>query len=108
MMNELVATEDILVKANADTNMAETFSSKPKSKGKGGRKKKDFTKQESKQVALGVSNKKTRDYAKGKCFHCGEKGPWKRNYPKLLAAKNKSMIRSFLLETCLVKIPSDS
>ena len=57
MMNELVAVEGILVTANVDTNMVETSSSKPKSKGNGGRKKKDFTKQEGKQVALGVFNK---------------------------------------------------
>ena len=111
LMNELVATEGILVKAGVDTNMAKTSSSKPKSKGKGGWKKKNFTKQEGKQVALGVANKgkkKAKDYTKGKCFHCGEKGHWKRNYPKFLAAKNKGMIRSFLLETYLVQNPTYS
>ena len=76
LMNELVATEGILVKAGVDTNMAKTSSSKPKSKDKGGWKKKNFTKQEGKQVALGVTNKgkkKPKDYTKGKCFHYGEK-----------------------------------
>ena len=66
LMNELVVAEGILVKADVDTNMAEASSSKPKSKGKGGWKK-DFTKQEGKQVALGVANKgkkKARDYTK--------------------------------------------
>ena len=75
-MNELVVAEDILGTANIDANMAKAFSSKPKSKGKGG-KKKDFTKQDGKQPALGVANKgkkKVNDYTKGKCFHCGEKG----------------------------------
>ena len=48
LMNELVAVEGILGTANVDTNMAEASSSKPKSKGKGGKKKKDFTKQDSK------------------------------------------------------------
>ena len=56
LMNELVAAKGILVKASVDTNMVETSSSKPKSKGKGGWKKKNFTKQEGKQVALGVAN----------------------------------------------------
>ena len=110
MMNELVAVKGILVTANIDTNMAEVFSSKPKSKCKGGRKK-DFTKQEGKQVALGVANKgkkKARDYTKGKYFHCGEKGHWKRNCPKFIADKNNGMMRLFLLETCLVHNPTDS
>ena len=48
MMNELVAAEGILVKGSVDTNMAETSSSKPKLKGKGGWKKKNFTKKEGK------------------------------------------------------------
>ena len=111
MMIELVVVEGILVIANVDTKMVEASSSKPKSKGKGGRKKKDFTKQEGKQVALGVSNKgkkKGNDYTKGICFHCGEKGHWKRNCPKFIIDKNKGMMRSFLLETCLVHKPMDS
>ena len=66
LMKELVVAEGILVKADVDTNMAEASSSKPKLKGKGGWKK-DFTKQEGKQVALGVANKgkkKARDSTK--------------------------------------------
>ena len=43
-MNKLVVAEGILGTACIDANMAEAFSSKPKSKGKGGKKKKDFTK----------------------------------------------------------------
>ena len=110
MMNKLVAAEGILVKADVDTYIAETSSSKPKSKGKGGWKK-NFTKQEGKQVALGVATKgkkKAKDYTKGKCFHWGEKGHWKRNCTKFLAAKNKGMIRSLLLKICLVQNPTDS
>ena len=55
-MNDLVVAEGILGTTSVDTNMAEASSSKPKSKGKGG-KKKDFTKQDGKQLALGVDNK---------------------------------------------------
>ena len=94
LMNELVATEDILGTSSVDVNMVETSTSQPKSKGKGKKKnkkkkkkkkKKDFTKQGGKKIALEVANKgKKKDYAKGKCFHYGKKGYWKR---RMLAAK---------------------
>ena len=48
LMNELVVVEGILGIASVDTNMAEASSCKPKSKVKGGKKKKDFTKQDGK------------------------------------------------------------
>ena len=104
-MNELEAAEGILGTSSVDANMAEASTSQPKSKGKGKmkKKKKDFTKQDGKQIALEVANKgKKKDYAKGKCFHCGEKGHWKRNCPIFKATKNKGMKSAFLLETCLV------
>ena len=90
--------------------MVEASSSQTKLKDKGKKKKKkDFTKQNGKQIALGVANKgKKKDYAKGKCFHCGEKGHWKINCPKFKAAKNKGVKISFLLETCLVQNPTNS
>ena len=44
LMNELAAMKDILGTTSVNTNMAEASSSKPKLKGKGGKKKKDFTK----------------------------------------------------------------
>ena len=107
LMNELVAAEGILGTSNVDANMAEVSTSQPKSKGKGKKKKKkDFTKQDGKQIALGVSNKGKK--IKGKCFHCGEKGHWKRNCPKFKATNNKGMKSSFLLEICLVQNPTDS
>ena len=107
LMNELVVVEGILGTSNVDANMAETSTSQPKSKGKGKKKmKKDFTKQDGKQIALGVSNKGKK--IKGKCFHCGEKGHWKRNCSKFKAANNKGMKSSFLLEICLVQNPTDS
>ena len=107
LMNELVAAEGILGTSNVDANMAEASTSQPKSKGRGKKKKKkDFTKQDGKQIALGVTNKGKK--IKGNCFHCGEKGHWKRNCPKFKAANNKGMKSSFLLEICLVQNPTDS
>ena len=111
LMNELVAAEGMLGTSSVEANMAEASTSQPKSKGKGKKKKKkkDFTKQDGKQIALGVANKgKKKDYAKWKCFHCGEKGHWKMNCPKFRAANNKGMKSSFLLEICLVQNPTDS
>ena len=104
-----MAAEGILGTSNVDANMVEASTSQSKSKSKGKKnKKKDFTKQDGKQIALGVANKGKKDYAKEKCFHCGEKGHWNRNCPKFRAANNKGMKSSFLLEICLVQNPTDS
>ena len=108
LMNELVVAEGILSTSSVDVNMAEASTSQPKSKGKGKKKKKnkDFTKQDDKQIALGIADKGKK--IKGKCFHCGEKGHWKRNCPRFRAANNKGMKSSFILEICLVQNPMDS
>ena len=108
LMNELVAAEDILGTSSVDANMAEVSTSQPKSKGKGKKKKKnkDFTKQDGKQIALGIANKGKK--IKGKCFHYGEKGHWKRNCPRFRTANNKGMKSSFILEIFLVQNPMDS
>ena len=96
LMNELVVVEDILGTSSVDANMIEASTFQPKSKGKGKKNKKDFTKQDGKQIALGGTNKGKK--TKGKCFHCGEKGHWKRNCPKFIAANNMGMKSSFLLK----------
>ena len=96
LMNELVVAEGIFGTSSFDANMSEASTSQPKSKCKGKKKKKDFTKQDGKQIVLGVTNKGKK--TKGKCFHCGNKGHWKRNCPKFRAANNMGMKSSFLLE----------
>ena len=107
LMNELVVAEGILGTSSVDANMVEASTSQLKSKGKGKKKKKkDFTKQDGKQIPFGVADKGKK--IKGKCFHCGEKGHWKRNCPKFKAANNKGIKSSFLLEICLVQNPTDS
>ena len=108
LMNELVVVKGILGTSSVDANMAEASTSQPKSKGKGKKKKKnkDFTKQDGKQIALGIADKGKK--IKGKCFHCGEKGHWKRNCPRFRVANNKGMKSSFILEICLVQNPTDS
>ena len=65
-MNELVAVEGILGTSSVDANMAKPSTSQPKLKGKGKKKKKEITKQDGKQVALGVADKGKK--IKGKCF----------------------------------------
>ena len=107
LMNELVVAEGILGTSNVEVNVGEASTSQPKPKGKGKKKKKkDFTKHEGKQIALGVADKGKK--LKGKCFHCGERGHWKRNCPIFKATKNKGMNNTFFLEICLVQNPTDS
>ncbi|GFS42025.1 hypothetical protein Acr_00g0077790 [Actinidia rufa] len=43
-----------------------------------------------------------RDLTKGKCFHYGKDGHWKRNCPTFIASKKQGMIESLVAETCFV------
>ena len=64
-MNELVTAEGILGTSNVEVNIGEASTSQPKLKGKGKkRKKKDFTKQDGKQITLRVANKRKKDQRK--------------------------------------------
>ena len=42
--------------------------------------------------------KKANGKQKGKCFHCGVTGHWKRNYLDYLATRNQGMIESHVIE----------
>ena len=111
LINGLCAAEGIL-KTKGTVNLTQASTSKPKSKGKGGWKKKKKKKvdQKGKQVALRVAKGSTQagnSKPKGKCFHCGEDGHWKRNCLKFLANKKQGMFKSLLVESCLVLNPTN-
>jgi hypothetical protein len=110
LMNRLCAMEGIL-KTKGTVNLTQASTSKPKSKGKGGWKKKKKADKKGKQVALRVGKGSTQarnSKPKGKCFHCGEDGHWKRNCSKFLASKKQGMFKSLLVESCLVLNPTNS
>ena len=109
LMNELVVAEGILGTSNVDANMAEAFTSQPKLKGKVKRRRRRTSPSKMVNKSPQDLNKgKKKEYVKGKCFHCGEKGHWKRNCPIFRAAKNKGMKISFHLEIYLVQNPTNS
>uniref|UniRef100_A0A2N9J6I9 CCHC-type domain-containing protein n=1 Tax=Fagus sylvatica TaxID=28930 RepID=A0A2N9J6I9_FAGSY len=88
-----------ILKTKGTVNLTQASTSKPKSKGKGGWKKKKKVDQKGKQVALRVAKGSTQagnSKPKGKCFHCGEDGHWKRNCLKFLASKKQGMFKSLL------------
>ncbi|PON40363.1 hypothetical protein PanWU01x14_297960, partial [Parasponia andersonii] len=87
LVKDLQITENILKKnksGSTEANVAQASSSKPKLKGKGKGKKKT-------PASLTPKKKKTKKDAKqkGKCFHYGKDGNWKRNSKTYLALKKE-------------------
>ncbi|KAK1567954.1 hypothetical protein Q3G72_018598 [Acer saccharum] len=65
-------------------------------------------KKQQKKKQLGPIKKETKKVTKikGKCFLCGEKGHWKRNYPKSQNKKEEGNLN--YLETCFLADSTDS
>ncbi|XP_052197383.1 uncharacterized protein LOC127804548 [Diospyros lotus] len=80
LMNMLITAQSNM---KSGTVIAITSSSKTR-KGKG---KKKATQVQ--QGAKTISKKKSKSVAKGKCFHCGKDGHWKRNYKDYLSSLKK-------------------
>ena len=116
LMKKLQAAEGIL-RAKGSIHIAKVGTSLGKPKGKN-QKKKNNKKSANKNLTPSgrVGKKGTKAKPQGKCFHCGEKGRWKRNCPTYLAKiKNQGMVDclinqigklgkclSFVHETCFV------
>ena len=108
LMNSLTATEGIVKGESAVLNIEKASTSKPKPKGKSWKKKKQGNKAHkgvpgpTGGIKKGKGKGKGKAGAKqdkGKCFHCGELGHWKRNCPEYLAfKKNQGMIESLMIE----------
>jgi len=77
LMNMLITAQDNIKRG---TVMAVSSSSKTR-KGKGKKKATQATKV--------INKKKGKTVAKGKCFHCGKDGHWKRNCKDYLSSLKK-------------------
>ena len=86
-MQELQIVEKILLKKKAKANLMDIDISKDNTKtNPKGKAKKP---KNPKKIVPGQNKKKKTKKAKGKYFHCGVKGHWKRNCLNCLAQKKK-------------------
>ena len=113
LVSSLQAMEGIVTGGHAILNLKKASTSRPRPKGKGSRKKKDS------KVQVGGPNptvgkkakkgkKRNNGKQKGKCFHCGVPGHWKRNCPDYLATGNQGMIESHVIEVSFLTDTSNS
>ncbi|PON83885.1 Zinc finger, CCHC-type, partial [Trema orientale] len=78
--------EKILLKKKAEANIVDVDTSKEKTKPN---TKRQYKKSKTAPKKISPNKKRNTKNAKGKCFHCGVKGHWKRNYPDYLAQKKE-------------------
>ena len=87
LSSQLVAVESIINKPSVNTIEKSYARSKPKGKGRKGKKKSVSRGQRVENGPSGgvaKANKGKGAKPKGKCFHCGMIEHWKRNYPDFL------------------------
>ena len=100
LSSQLVATEGIMKKKpTALMTEKSVAKSKPKGKGRKGKKKSGSKGPKAVKGASGGVEKAEGVGTKEKCFHCGVIGQWKRNYPDFLSKKKTSgMTESLVTE----------
>ena len=102
LMSSLEATKDIVKEESNVQNIGMASSSGTKPKGTGLEKKKQGSIVGEPNPTIGkmarLGKGKAGAVPKGKCFHCGVRGHWKRNYVEYLTAKRQGMIQSLVFE----------